>query len=285
MKPNLAERAARWSAGHWKIATAGWLAFIVAAVVAGKLAGTVQLTDAEQSTGESARAHALIEAGGLPHYAGESILVESRRETVSDPSFRATLVRLANALRVMPEVRKLTSPLEGASGQVSRARHSALVQFRVSGPAETADQRIQPVLDRVAALQRSTPGFTIAEFGDASAEHGLNQTVGRRLLARGETFAASHLSWSCCSRSAPSSRPGCRCCSPSPPCSRRSGWRRWSAISLHAAGATNSVMLLIGMAVGVDYSLFYLKREREERRRLIADEALCRAAATSGARC
>ena len=25
-------------------------------------------------------------------------------------------------------------------------------------------------------------------------------------------------------------------------------------------------MLLVGMAVGVDYSLFYLRREREERR-------------------
>ena len=33
----------------------------------------------------------------------------------------------------------------------------------------------------------------------------------------------------------------------------------------HASDATQSVMLLMGMAVGVDYSLFYLKREREER--------------------
>ena len=40
-------------------------------------------------------------------------------------------------------------------------------------------------------------------------------------------------------------------------------------------------MLLMGMAVGVDYSLFYLKREREERRAGHAD-ALQRAAATSG---
>ena len=29
--------------------------------------------------------------------------------------------------------------------------------------------------------------------------------------------------------------------------------------------AANFVVLLIGLAVGVDYSLFYLKREREER--------------------
>src|SRR5581483_11483286 len=53
---------------------------------------------------------------------------------------------------------------------------------------------------------------------------------------------------------------------------------------LHASSdATNSVILLMGMAVGVDYSLFYLRREREERRRGLAPrEALLRTAATSG---
>ena len=52
---------------------------------------------------------------------------------------------------------------------------------------------------------------------------------------------------------------------------------------VHASEATSSVMLLMGMAVGVDYSLFYLKREREERRagHTGADVAE-RAAATSG---
>ena len=42
-------------------------------------------------------------------------------------------------------------------------------------------------------------------------------------------------------------------------------------------------MLLIGLAVGVDYSIFYLKREREERRAGLGDRAaLEAAAATSG---
>ena len=45
----------------------------------------------------------------------------------------------------------------------------------------------------------------------------------------------------------------------------------------------NSVVLLIGLAVGVDYSLFYLRREREERARGRSEEAaLEAAAATSG---
>jgi RND superfamily putative drug exporter len=51
----------------------------------------------------------------------------------------------------------------------------------------------------------------------------------------------------------------------------------------HASDATSSVILLIGMAVGVDYSLFYVKREREERAAgHEGREALHRAAATSG---
>ena len=51
----------------------------------------------------------------------------------------------------------------------------------------------------------------------------------------------------------------------------------------HASDATQSVILLMGMAVGVDYSLFYLKREREERAAgHHGHDALFRAAGTSG---
>jgi RND superfamily putative drug exporter len=59
-----------------------------------------------------------------------------------------------------------------------------------------------------------------------------------------------------------------------------------SSLASHvvAAGdATKSVILLIGMAVGVDYSLFYLRREREERAKGLAPrDSLLKAAHTSG---
>jgi RND superfamily putative drug exporter len=59
-----------------------------------------------------------------------------------------------------------------------------------------------------------------------------------------------------------------------------------SSIASHvvpAGDATQSVILLIGMAVGVDYSLFYIRREREERSRGLGHrEALLRTAGTSG---
>jgi putative drug exporter of the RND superfamily len=52
---------------------------------------------------------------------------------------------------------------------------------------------------------------------------------------------------------------------------------------LHVDSSASSVMLLMGMAVGVDYCLFYLRREREERARGKDRAAALRtAAATSG---
>ena len=48
-------------------------------------------------------------------------------------------------------------------------------------------------------------------------------------------------------------------------------------------GSASSVIVLIGMAVGVDYALFYIRREREERAAgRTAEDALALAAATSG---
>ena len=37
------------------------------------------------------------------------------------------------------------------------------------GNPDTAQNRVQPVLNAVASLQRSAPRFTVAEFGDASS--------------------------------------------------------------------------------------------------------------------
>ena len=54
-RETFAARAAKWSAAHWKTATFGWLAFVVAAIVVGSAVGSVKLTDAEQATGEAAQ--------------------------------------------------------------------------------------------------------------------------------------------------------------------------------------------------------------------------------------
>src|SRR5207253_7282151 len=86
---NLAARVGSWSAAHWKTATFGWLAFVVVAIVVGMAAGTVKLTDAEQGTGETARAQAILTDAGFSQPAAESVLVQSKQQTAGDPAFRA----------------------------------------------------------------------------------------------------------------------------------------------------------------------------------------------------
>ncbi|HTZ86378.1 MAG TPA: MMPL family transporter [Solirubrobacteraceae bacterium] len=275
---NLAARAGRWSAAHWKTATFGWLAFIAIAVVLGQLAGTAKLTDTEQATGESAVAEKALAGSGLHRSASESVLVQNRRAMVGDPAFQRTLARVTAALRELPQTHDVRT---GAPGQTSHDGHSALIQFDMRGDPETAEDRVAPVLAKVAALQRSAPGFTIVEFGDASARHELRKTMNDDfahaeglslpitflvlLFAFGAFVAAGVpvlLAFSAVLGSL--------------------GLASLLSHVLHASDATSSVMLLMGMAVGVDYSLFYLKREREERKGLPAEAALARAAATSG---
>jgi uncharacterized membrane protein YdfJ with MMPL/SSD domain len=281
MRPNLAERAGRWSAAHWKTATFGWLAFIAIAVVLGQALGTVKLSDTEQATGESARAERALEASGFHRTASESVLVQSQRSTFAQPDFQRTLAQVVVSLRAMPQTKNLRSPFHGDVRQISSDRHSALVQFDMRGSPDTAEARVQPVLDKVASMQRAATGFTITEFGDASARHELKRTLNHDfshaeglsvpitflvlLLAFGAFVAAGVpvlLAFSAVLGSL--------------------GLAASLSHLFHASDATSSVMLLMGMAVGVDYSLFYLKREREERRKTDADEALRRAAATSG---
>jgi len=281
MRTNLAERAGRWSAAHWKTATLVWLAFVVIAVALGQAFGTVKLTGAEGATGESARAQAMLEKAGFHTSASESVLVQSQRLTVDDPRFQRTLERTVASLRALEQIRDLRSPLRGNPSEISRDRHAALVQFDIRGPAESADERVQPALDAVAAVQRTSPGFTVAEIGEASANHELNGTVARDfshaerlsipatfvvlLIAFGALFAAGVpvlLAFSAVLASL--------------------GLMAVLSHLFPTAGATSSVMLLMGMAVGVDYSLFYVKREREERRRCAPRQALARAAASSG---
>jgi len=275
MKANLAARAARWSAAHWKLAAFGWIAVAIVAVVAGTVVGTQKLTDKETATGETARAEQILADAGIKHAATECVLVQSKHLTTSDAKFRRTIEAVVAGLNHRPEVTNIHSPLAPVNAdQISGDRHSALVQFDLRGDADTASTRVAPLLREVAWLQQRHSSFTIAEFGSASAQRALDETTGKDfsraerlsvpitflilLLAFGAFVAAGVpvlLAFSAVLASV--------------------GVSSLLSHVAHASDATSSVILLMGMAVGVDYSLFHLKREREERAR--GAEPRCRA--------
>ncbi|MGD0454143.1 MAG: MMPL family transporter [Solirubrobacteraceae bacterium] len=280
---NITARAARWSAANWKKATFGWLAFVVASAALGQAVGVVKLTESERGSGESARAQALLERAGVDRSANEAVLVQSETLTASEPAFRRVVERVTGRVATMAQVKDVRSPFAaGDAGQISKDRHSALVQFSMRGSSETAKDRVQPVIDAVAEIQRQSPGFTVAEFGDASAERALSR-VSSEGFARAEklsvpiTFLIMLVAF------------GAFVAAGIPVLLAFSavlGSLGLAALASHLvpeSEATSSVMLLMGMAVGVDYSLFYLRREREERRQGHSSAiALQRAAATSG---
>ncbi len=279
-KKNIAARAARWSATHRKLAIFGWLAFVVAALFVGGAVGTKQLTDAEAVSGEAGRAEVAIEKSKLAPNS-EVVLVQGDQLTASDPPFRAAVDEATRKLEGLPSVSQVSSPADGG-GQVSKDGHSALVEFTIPGDDEQAQERVDASLAATAAVQKANPQVRVEQFGDASASKAVESafeedlskaektslpvTLLILLLAFGALVAALVPLLIAASAVIATM-----------------GLLALPSQLVPMDPNVSSVVVLVGLAVGVDYSLFYLRREREERRAgRSAAAALDAAAATSG---
>jgi putative drug exporter of the RND superfamily len=137
---------------------------VVVAIGVGNAVGKVGLESSERSTGEAARAEAILQDAGFKQHAGESVLVQNRHAAASDPAFAGTVRRVVERLRAQHQVTDLRAPVTSTDG------HSVLVDFSIRGDASSAADRVQPVMNTVANLQRGSPGYTIVESGDASGQ-------------------------------------------------------------------------------------------------------------------
>ena len=280
---NLAARMGRWSAQHRKKAVIGWLAFVVIALIAGDLVGMRMLSSTDSLTGESAVAQQILSDAGYGDTADETVLVQSSTHSLGDPQFRETLQATAGAISGQPWVTDVRSPLDrGGAMLVSRDGHSALVQFNVRGDMMQTMERVAPVLRAVAGVQKSRQGFRVEEFGTASFGKAADDSAGKdfshaEILAIPVTVLILLFAF------------GAFVAAILPVVLALTAFFAATGLVFIASNAfpidhsTFSVMLLIGLAVGVDYSLFYIRREREERAAgRSADAALQAAAATSG---
>ena len=179
-------------------------------------------------------------------------------------------------MRATGRIQDLRAPV------VSPGRHDVLIQFAMKGNPDTADQRVQPVLTAVARARAAYPGVTIEQFGQASANKWFKDTIfkdmkraewtavplalGILLVVFGALVAATLpvvLALTAFFAA--------------------NGLLALISHAMHVDQSASSVMLLMGLAVGVDYCLFYLRREREERAAGQDPQASLRiAAATSG---
>lgn len=272
MRQNLAARIGVWSAHHRKTAVIGWLLLVVLAAALGGASGLVEMSDSESGAGDSAKAEKILDEAGIDDPAGELVMVSSP----AAGGWRTAADDLAEAVRGTGETGPIAPPLASEDGR------DALIRFEMKGDSKTAPDRVQPVLDAVRDTGDAHRDVRIYQFGEASSGKWLNDlladdfrraeftavplALGILLVAFGAVVAALlpvGLALTACMAAF--------------------GLLSLASHQLHLFQTTYSVMFLMGLAVGVDYCLFYLRRERDERAAgRDAETALRIAAATSG---
>jgi RND superfamily putative drug exporter len=252
-------RAATWSATHPWRAIALWFALVAASVALAVAVPTVTTTDTDYRQGESGRADQLSDQGRFPFADSESALITATGGgALSAAPARRTAEQAAG---------QLTTRLKGTPGVTTVAppvwspdRSALLLSWSLGDGVDDATA----MQAAVSAVQAQNPGLSIREAGDITVDEAINQRVADdlgsaetislpltlilMLLAFGALIAA-----------------GIPVLLAGTSVAATLGLSAPISHLIHAEPTVTSMIVLIGMAVGVDYSLFYLKRERAER--------------------
>jgi uncharacterized membrane protein YdfJ with MMPL/SSD domain len=279
---NIAARMGRWSARHRKTAIFGWLAFVVVAFVLGTMTGQKTIDPATAGPGESGRMDKILDAG-FKQPAGESVLIQSDSLTTDDPAFRSAVEDVVGTVSRLDVVTNVRSPLDSANqGQISKDGRSALVDFQIRGDSDDAAKKVDPIVAAVDSTKAAHPGLFIGQFGYASADKQLSG-VGKKDLKKAGLFSVPITLIILVVAFGALVAAGIPLLLALTAVFATLGVVAASSHALPVSDAVGAIVLLIGLAVGVDYSMFYLKREREERAAGRSEQAaLEAAAATSG---
>ena len=265
---NLAAAAADWSAKHRRKAILGWLAFVTASFAVGTAIGARSLTDVQAGSGQSQQAGEVYYRA-FRYHSAEQVLVQGRGSVrASAPEFAAAVsdlvARLKESLRMSPTLR---SPLFAANRTLRSADgRSMLVTFDVAGDSNQAQKNVTAALAATAATGRAYPQVRVEEFGLASSNKALAKayigdahkaeytsvpvTLAILVFAFGSLMAAGIP----------------LLLGVSAVIAALGLVALFSHLIPVTPGQIDAVVGLIGLAVGVDYSMFYLRRKLEERR-------------------
>ncbi len=250
-------RTARASARRPKTVIALWFLLIAGLILAGSMVGTREVTNTEATVGETHEAESLLDEAHLDDPSVESVLVtsDSPETTAADA---AALAGALGGLDLVAKVAPTDDPALTADGGRAQLVQVTLEQGRAKQAATQVERRVQQ-------FDEHHPDSTLEQAGDASLEKAFDEIVSEDLskaeftslplilvillLAFGALVAAAVPLFLGITATAGA----------------------LGAVGLISQIApsddsTASVVVLIGLAVGVDYSLFYIRREREERR-------------------
>lgn len=276
---NLPVRMARWSARHpWRAIT-GWFVFVVLCLGAGITAGTNEATTEDFWVGEAGRAEAMATDGGLQRRPIEHVMIYAESGPLDVEEARAAAGDVTARMRALPEVDSVAPPVRSRSGDVLR------VTVVLKGPELEGRKNVVPLLEQTAQVAEAHPGLVVEETGSPAISKGVNDQRGDDLaLSERITLPVTLVTLLLVFGSVVMA--GVPLLLALSSIASALGLSMLASHLLPDPGVGTNMILLIGLAVGVDYTLFYLKREREERARSdgrLGPEALVElAAATAG---
>jgi RND superfamily putative drug exporter len=246
--------------------------------------GTKNIKDEDSGNGSSRTADRQIAAADFSKRADENVLIQVKGDgKITSHAATATINDVAQRLKQTRYVTDVQSPLtKGNQGQFSKDGRSALVTFSIPGDDDQSEDRVDASEATIAALQSAHPDLRVEQFGDASAGKALNKSLDED-FSRAEklslpiTLAILVVAFGALIAAGVPLLLGLTAV--------------FGTLGVIAPisqifpmdSSINSVVLLIGLAVGVDYSMFYVRRKMEERDSGRSNEdALEVAAATSG---
>ncbi len=272
-------RIARWSALHpWK-AIIGWVLFVALCLGVGSALGINEARTADYRVGEAGRAEAMAAEGGLQWQPTEQVLISARSGALDRSAADAAARDLTGRMAKLPAVQEVAKPLASKDGR------TLMVEVTLRGEERDAKEKVDALIAQTAAVQKAHPQLLLEETGSPSISKGVEaQRSGDLALSEAITLPVTLITLfvvfgSVVMASVPMLLA----------LTSIAAAIGLSMVASHLspdAGVGTNVILMIGLAVGVDYTLFYLKREREERARAggrLSAEALVElAAATSG---
>ncbi|EME63743.1 MMPL family transporter [Amycolatopsis decaplanina] len=281
----LPEKIAAWSMRHRAVTLVGWAALVVVALLSGMLLDG----ESRRSTdpGESGRAQTALNAQNTFDPLRENILVTAK-ESGSPPfaaneELRRATEDLVTTLTRSGSVTDVRSPLaaDGAE-RISADGASGLVGFSIAGGEKDIRPNFETAAAQVDAVAARHPSVRFGLSGDLSlssvVDKGIREDVKRsELLSLPLTLVILLIVFGALvAASVPLLLAGTSVAA-------TFGFLSVVDDFTPINSATTVITLLIGMAVGVDYSLFFLRRQREERARGHSVETATRIAArTSG---